>query len=240
MLNSKDAEQDAFAQKCLIPQYGSPGVLEPQPAHMDEITMIQRVRSGETTLFHELIRPYERSVFLLANSVIKNEAEAQEVAQEAFLKAFKFLDRLRDERTFKSWLMQIVMNEARMRLRHNRSQLFESIDAHVGDGDEGDMMPPRQFADWREIPSETLERKEIRQEFKRALLALGEKYREVFVLRDVQHFSIVDTARILGITASSVKTRLYRARLQLREDLTPIFKKRWSDRLPFLKGSRPW
>jgi len=99
---------------------------------------------------------------------------------------------------------------------------------------------PRDFADWREIPSETLERKEVRQMLAEALVSLGQIYREVFVLRDMQHLSIEETAKALGISTASVKTRLLRARLMLRDLLAPGLGGAWSNKLSFAKGNKPW
>jgi RNA polymerase sigma-70 factor, ECF subfamily len=178
-------------------------------------------------------------MYLLAYSVLKNEADAEEVAQETVLKAFRHLDQLRSGASFKSWLLQIAMNEARARRRKDRSHLYESLDEGKEDMDGGEIMP-RQLADWREVPSEVLERKELREKINQALYSLPEKYREVFLLRDVQHLSEQEAAEILGISMSATKARLHRARLQLREKLAPVFKKRWTDRLPFLKGDKPW
>jgi RNA polymerase sigma-70 factor (ECF subfamily) len=105
--------------------------------------------------------------------------------------------------------------------------------------DEGDYMP-REFADWREIPSESLERKEIRTALAEALSSLGEKYRSVFVLRDIQHLSIEETARVLEISPGSVKTRLLRARLMLRDFLSPGLNGQWTATPAFAKGNKPW
>lgn len=105
--------------------------------------------------------------------------------------------------------------------------------------DEGNYTP-RDFADWREIPSESLERKEVREKLAEALASLGEIYREVFVLRDMQHLSIEETAEALGISTASVKTRLLRARLMLRDLLAPGFGGSWNSKLSFGKGTKPW
>jgi RNA polymerase sigma-70 factor (ECF subfamily) len=204
-----------------------------------QLSLIARVKAGETERFVDLVRPYERSVYLLAYSVLKNKEDAEDVAQEAVFKAFQHLDQLRSEATFKSWLLQIAMNEARVRLRRDRRHLYESLDEGVQETDEADFMP-RQVADWREIPSEALEQKELRQKLKEALDRLPAQYRQVFLLRDIEHMSEKEAADVLGITIAAVKSRLHRARLQLRETLAPIFKKRWTDRLPFLKGKKPW
>jgi RNA polymerase sigma-70 factor, ECF subfamily len=204
-----------------------------------ELSLIARVKAGETERFVDLVRPYERSVYLLAYSVLKNKEDAEDVAQEAVFKAFQHLDQLRSEATFKSWLLQIAMNEARVRLRRDRRHLYESLDEGVQETDEADFMP-RQVADWREIPSEALEQKELRQKLQEALDGLPAQYRQVFLLRDIEHMSEKEAADVLGITIAAVKSRLHRARLQLRETLAPIFKRRWTDRLPFIKGKKPW
>ncbi len=206
---------------------------------MDEPPLIERIRAGETSLFLDLIRPYERSIYLLAYSVLKHEADAEETAQETILKAFQHLGQLRSGGSFKSWLLQIAMNEARMRRRKSRAHLYESLDEGAEETEEGEIMP-RQVADWRDVPSEALEQKELRAQLNRAIYDLPEKYREIFLLRDVQHLTEKEAAEILGISVPAAKIRLHRARLQLREMLTPIFKKRWRDRLPFLKGEKPW
>jgi RNA polymerase sigma-70 factor (ECF subfamily) len=124
-----------------------------------------------------------------------------------------------------------------MRIRRQHANMIEPIVDHQ---DEEGNYVPRDFADWREIPSETLERKEVRQQLAEALASLGEKYREVFVLRDMQHLSIEETAKALGISSASVKTRLLRARLMLRDLLSPGLGGSWSSKLSFEKGTKPW
>jgi RNA polymerase sigma-70 factor, ECF subfamily len=205
----------------------------------DDATLIERIRTGETELFLELIQPYERSVYHLAFSVLKNQADAEDTAQETALKAFKYLHQLTEAEKFKSWLLQIAMNEARIRRRKDRRHLYESIEEGL-EAEESREFMPRQLSDWREIPSEVLERKEIREQLNKALYDLPDKYREIFLLRDVQRLEEEEAAEVLGISKSAAKARLHRARLQLREKLAPIFKKRWTDRLPFRKGVKPW
>lgn len=202
-----------------------------------EQSLLRRVQSGENELFYELIRPYERRVYATALAILRNPTDAEDVAQEAMLKALKHIRQFRAEAKFSTWLIQITVNEARMRRRKDRSSLTEPIDDRRED--EGDYAP-RDFTDWREIPSETLERKEIRAKLAEALASLGEKYREVFILRDMQHLSIEETAKVLGISTASVKTRLLRARLMLRDLLAPGFGGSWTTRLSFAKGTKPW
>jgi RNA polymerase sigma-70 factor (ECF subfamily) len=215
-----------------------PGIALARPAEQsDETDLIRRIRNGEHELFYELVRPYEKRVYSAAFSIVRNEADAEDVAQEAVLKAFKNIRQFRSEAKFSTWLFQITVNEARMRRRKERAQIFEAI---AGRQDEEGNYTPRDFADWREIPAETLERKEIRLKLTEALASLGEIYREVFVLRDVQHLSIEETSQALGISAASVKTRLLRARLMLRDLLSPGLGGAWSSRLSFEKGVNPW
>jgi len=187
----------------------------------NEAQLIARVKGGDVEAFYELVRPYERAVFVAASSLVRNDADAEEVTQEAILKAFKNLSRFRQEAKFSTWLIQICINEAKMKLRKDRRHLYESVEEGQLN-DEGDYIP-KDFADWREIPSEALEQKELRDALLRAMDRLPEKYRAVLILRDVQHLSINETARVLGISESNVKTRLLRARLQMRDALAPGF-----------------
>jgi RNA polymerase sigma-70 factor (ECF subfamily) len=216
----------------------SPAIKQTSRTPECELALMERVCSGEKHLFYELIQPYERSVYIAAHSVLQNEADAEEVAQEAFLKAFSHLSTFRKESKFSTWLIQIAINEARMKRRKDRKGLYESIDQQNTD-DEGDYFP-RDFADWREIPSETLQRNELRRALQKALASLDEKYREVFVMRDIQNVSIAETAQALGLTEASVKTRLLRARLQMRDALAPGFDGAWKVGDGSWKKVRPW
>jgi RNA polymerase sigma-70 factor, ECF subfamily len=203
-----------------------------------EIALIERICKGEKELFYELIQPYERAVFVAARSVLDNEADAEEIAQEAVLKALKNLSGFRRESKFSTWLIQITINEARMRLRKDRRNLYESTDEGSMDSD-GEYRP-KDYADWREIPSESLQRKELQIALNKAISSLSPKYREVFLMRDVQKLSITETAQALQITEASVKTRLLRARLQMRDALAPGIDGAWSVAEGNWKKVRPW
>ena len=178
-----------------------------------EMALIQRICGGEKQLFYELVSPYERSVYVAALAVLHDEADAEEIAQEAFLKALAHLISFRQEARFRTWLIQIAVNEARMRRRKDRKFLYDSIDAQYRDED-GDYFP-KDLADWREIPSEALQLAELRRALKKAIDSLDPKYREVFIMRDIQNLTILETAAALRITETNVKTRLLRARLQI-------------------------
>ena len=204
----------------------------------NEAELIRRVCDGEKEAFYELVQPYERAVYTAAMSILNSQADAEEVAQEAVLKAFSNLARFRGESKFSTWLVQITINEARLKLRRDRRHLYESVD-EPGPDEEGDYFP-KDYADWREIPSEALQRKELRAALKRAMAVLPQKYREVLVLRDVQHLSIEETAQVLGISAGNVKTRLLRARLQMRDALAPGFDGSWVTGKEEYEKVRPW
>jgi len=195
----------------------------------NEAQIIVSILGGETQLYHELIRPYERSVYMMALSFVKNEADAEDVAQETFLKAFHHLASFRSEAKFSTWLVGIALNEARSRLRRAASVRMASID---NTSQEGGRIPPAILRDWREVPSEALERMEVQQMLQKAIISLPEKYREVFVLRDVEELNIAETAAALSISVGNVKVRLHRARVMLQKQLVPLLstlnpKRRW-------------
>lgn len=210
----------------------------PQTAATRDNDLIERVRNGETELFYDLICPYQRSVYIAAFSILQNEQDAEETAQESFLKAFQHIKDFRGESKFSTWLVQIAINEAYKRQRKDRADKYQSLDQSQSD-DEGDYWP-LDYADWREIPSETLHRKELRQALHRGLESLPQKYREVLVLRDVQNMSIAEMSEVLQISESNVKQRLLRARLHMRDALAPGFDGAWSIGEAKWKKVRPW
>src|ERR1700722_12287841 len=145
-----------------------------------EIALIDRVCSGETQLFYELIRPYERRIYVAAVSVLQNEADAEEAAQEALLKAFVHLHSFRGDAKFSTWLIQIAVNEARRKRRNDHRCLYYSIDEKAED-EESDYYPEN-LADWRDTPSETLQRTELRTALRNAIASLTPSFHEVFVM----------------------------------------------------------
>jgi RNA polymerase sigma-70 factor (ECF subfamily) len=152
----------------------------------------------------------------MAMALLRNPQEAEDVAQETFLKALRNLHAYRAEARFSTWLVSIALNEARNRLRRDRA--FESLD---NTSDESDRIAPELLRDWREVPSEALERLELRKMLQEAVTELPLIYREVFLLRDVEELSISESAESLGISAASVKVRLHRARIMLQMRLAP-------------------
>ncbi len=214
-------------------------VLTKRQGDVSQAELIERVLRGDEEAFRELVRPCEHAVSMATQVILNNEADAEDAAQEAVLKAFTNLAKFRGDSKFSTWLVRIATNEALMKLRKQRHQkLHDSLDEQRED-EEGDYIP-RDFADWREIPSEALQKKELRQALSRALASLTPKHKEVFVLRDVQHFSIAETAKMLSIRESAVKTRLMRARLQMRDALAPGVDGSWSTGRREYKQVRPW
>ncbi len=213
--------------------------VEKPPAKVDarEEELIRRVQNGERDVFYELVQPYERRLYAVAFAILHNQHDAEDAAQEAVLKAFKNIRQFRFEARFSTWLIQITMNEARMRRRKEHGEIMEPIGEYR---EEDGTYTPRDFADWREIPSESLERTEVRKLLLEALASLGAKYREIFILRDVNHLSIEEVSEMLGISRASVKTRLLRARLMLRDLLAPKMSSGWFSTPSLPKGEKPW
>jgi RNA polymerase sigma-70 factor, ECF subfamily len=187
-----------------------------------EAELIRRILAGEAELFHELIRPYERMVYMTVFSVLKNEAEAEDGAQEAVINAYRHLASFRGDAKFSTWLVTIAINEGRRRLRKAKNAAEESIDERA-EGQEGEYTPAP-LTDWREIPLEALERKELREALRTAVAELPEIYRDVFTLRDLEEMNVEETAQVLGIQPGAVKVRLHRARMMLQKRLVPFLK----------------
>jgi RNA polymerase sigma-70 factor, ECF subfamily len=180
--------------------------------------MIAAVLAGEIQLYHDLIRPYERSVYVMALSYMKNEADAEDAAQEAFIKGFRELESFRAESKFSTWLISITINEARTRLRRQALVRMEPLDQLQ---DEDKNISPALLRDLCEIPSEAVEREEVRNLIQLAVGQLPDIYRQVFLMRDVEELTINETAEALNISIPSVKVRLHRARMMLQKQLAP-------------------
>jgi RNA polymerase sigma-70 factor, ECF subfamily len=188
----------------------------------NEAGLIARILAGEKELFHDLIRPYERMVYLTLFAIVKNETEAEDGAQEAVISAYRHLASFRGDAKFSTWLTTIAINQGRRRLRKAKGAAEESIEEQA-DSHEGDFTPAP-LTDWREIPLEALERKELREALRAAVAELPDIYRQVFVLRDLEEQNIDETAEALGINPGAVKVRLHRARMMLQKRLVPFLK----------------
>lgn len=187
-----------------------------------EPELIRRILAGEKHLFHALIRPCERAIYFLLSSMLRNEAEAEDAAQEAVIKVYRNLHLFRGDSQFRTWVLSIARNEGLGRLRKSATRREDSLDA-LTDGEAGDFTPAI-LTSWREIPAETLERQELADLLRQAIEGLPEIYRNIVLLRDIEEMDIRETAAVLGISEGAVKVRLHRARALLQRDLAPKLK----------------
>lgn len=187
-----------------------------------EAELIRRILAGEKHLFHALIRPCERSIYFLLFSLLRNEAEAEDAAQETAIKVYRNLQLFRGDSTFRTWVLSIARNEGLGRLRKTESRREDSLDA-LTDGEAGDFTPAV-LTSWREVPAEALERQELGKLLRSAIDGLPEIYRNVVLLRDIEEMDVRETAAALGITEGAVKVRLHRARALLQRSLAPKLK----------------
>lgn len=181
----------------------------------DEQRMIALILKGDTASFRELIRPYQRRVFTIAFSILHNEEDAEDTAQEAFIKAFN-LARFRGEAKFSSWLISITLNEARSRYRRKAFVGLESRDVCI---DETRYLPAAIARDSHETASQTLERLELHHQLQEAISLLPPTYREAVVLRYLEELSVAETAAVLNISIAAIKVRLFRARFMMKKRL---------------------
>ncbi len=187
-----------------------------------EVESIRRILAGEKHLFHDLIRPCERSIYFLLYSLLKNETDAEDVAQETVIKVYQNLDKFRGDSQFRTWVLSIARNEGLGRLRKISSRREDSLDAET-DEQTGDYTPAI-LTSWREIPAEALEQKELGNLLRKSIEALPDIYRNIVILRDIEEMDIRETAAALDISEASVKVRLHRARALLQRDLAPQLK----------------
>ena len=197
----------------------------------DETALVDRAKAGDGAAFSELVKQYDRRVFRMAKQITQNEEDAEDVLQETFLKAYSHLDDFQGNSRFYTWLVRIAVNEALMKLRRRRSDKTVPLDEPIDTG-EDEMV--REVAVWDENPEQKYSREELAQILDQAVQSLKPAYRTVFVLRDIEELSIEETAEALNLSISAVKSRLLRARLQLREKLTRQFKRKGDDAFGYL------
>ena len=187
----------------------------------EELALVQAAKGGDLEAFSELVRRYDRNIFRIAQHITHNEEDAQDVVQDAFLKAYQNLGQFQGNSKFYTWLVRIAVNEALMRLRKRRTDRTVSLDEDV-ETEEGTM--PREVADWSPNPEQIYGQSELGEILRKTIQGLPHGFRTVFVLRDIEGLSTEETAEMLGLSVPAVKSRLLRARLQLRERLTRYFK----------------
>jgi RNA polymerase sigma-70 factor (ECF subfamily) len=186
-----------------------------------EMALVQAAKGGDLEAFSELVNRYDRNIFRIAQHITHNEEDAQDVVQDAFLKAYQNLEQFQGNSKFYTWLVRIAVNEALMKLRRRRNDRTVSLDEDV-ETEDGSI--PREVADWAPNPEQLYRQSELSDILKKVIQGLSPGFRTVFVLRDVEGMSTEETAEMLGLSVPAVKSRLLRARLQLRERLAKYFK----------------
>ena len=197
----------------------------------DESVLLAQSRRGDTRAFAELVRRYEGKIFRLAQHITQNREDAEDVLQETFMKAYEHLDQFKGDSKFYTWIVRIAVNQALMKLRRRKTDKSVSLDEQI---DTGEDTIVREIAAWDEDPEQQFSREELGSILDRAIQSLEPPYRSVFVLRDIDELSTEETAEALGLSVPAVKSRLLRARLQLREKLTRYFKRKGDDAFAYM------
>lgn len=187
-----------------------------------ELECIRRILAGEKQLFHTLIKPCERPIYFLLLSLLRNEAEAEDAAQVTAIKVYRNLHLFRGDSQFRTWVLSIARNEGLGRLRKAENRREDSLEA-LAEDKAGDFTPAI-LMNWREVPTDALEQKELGTLLRAAIDGLPEIYRNVMLLRDIEEMDVRETAAALGITEGAVKVRLHRARAMLQRELAPKLK----------------
>jgi RNA polymerase sigma-70 factor (ECF subfamily) len=200
-------------------------------AGIDETTLVAQAREGDAVAFGELVRRYEGKIFRLAQHVTQNREDAEDVLQETFMKAYEHLDQFQGNSKFYTWIVRIAVNQALMKLRRRKTDKSVSLDETI---DTGEDTMVREIAAWDEDPERRYTREELGGILDTAVQSLEPPYRSVFTLRDIDELSTEETAEALGLSVPAVKSRLLRARLQLREKLTRYFKRKGDDAFAYM------
>ncbi len=185
----------------------------------NEAALVAAAKGGDISAFEELVNRYERKIFRLAQHITQNTEDAQDVSQEAFLKAYEHLEEFQGNSRFYTWLVRIAVNQALMKLRKRRTKDV-SLDEEI---ETEENFIPRDVEDWGPSPEERYSQEELARILSQVIGELDPPFRTVFQLRDIDELSTEETADSLGISVPAVKSRLLRARLKLREKLNRYF-----------------
>ena len=197
----------------------------------EEAAVVAQARQGDASAFSELLRRYESKIFRLALHITQYREDGEDVLQETFLKAYEHLDQFQGQSKFYTWIVRIAVNQALMKLRKRKSDRSVSLDDTI---DTGEDTVAREIAGWDENPEQQYSREELSRILGGAVEDLAPIYRAVFVLRDIDELSTEETADALGLSVPAVKSRLLRARLQLRDKLTRFFKRKGDDAFAYM------
>src|SRR6202044_833233 len=181
----------------------------------DEGSLVAAAKGGDINAFETLVGRYERKIFRLAQNITQNKEDAEDVMQEAFLKAYQHLSEFQGNSRFYTWLVRIAVNQALMKLRKRRPNQV-SLDEEIEAGEES---MPREVEDWGPSPEDRYEQSELGKILGDTTADLDPPFRIVFQLRDIEELSTEETAEVLGLSVPAVKSRLLRARLKLRQKL---------------------
>ena len=191
----------------------------------DDLILVRAAKRGDMGAFEQLVKRYDRNIFRIAQHITQNREDAEDVVQDAFLKSYQNLDRFQEQSKFYTWLVRIAVNESLMKLRKRRTAKTVSIDEDVQTEEDS---VPREVADWSPNPEQLYNQSELQEILGKTIQGLPSSFRTVFVLRDVEGLSTEETAEALDLSVPAVKSRLLRARLQLRERLNRYFKRNGS------------
>lgn len=188
-----------------------------------DLKLLRRARGGEWEAFEGLVERFEPRVFALTQRILQQRQDAEDATQQTFISVMENLDRFREEASVSTWILRIATNQALTLIRRRRRANTIPLESQARQSDDEAPLPHPEFiAQWEDDPAALAQRAEIRELLDDALTDLDEKYRLVFVLRDVEGFTTREAAEMLGISESNAKVRLLRARLQLRERLTRV------------------
>ena len=188
----------------------------------DDLELVQASKNGDVAAFEQLVKRYDRRLFRVAQSVTHNREDSQDAVQEAFLKAYQHLGDFRGDSQFSTWLIRITLNQSLMKLRKLRRTKEVALDEDFGTDED---VLPREVIDWAPNPEQLYSVSELRNILIKTIEELRPILRAVFVMQDLEGLSTVQTAEVLNLSQSAVKSRLWRARLQLRERLNKYFGK---------------
>lgn len=197
----------------------------------DESGLVAKAREGDTAAYNQLVKRYSPKIYRLAKHITQHDEDAEDVLQETFLKGYEHLGDFQGQSKFYTWIVRIAVNESLMKLRKRKSDRTVPLDEPL---DTGEDTVVREIAVWDENPEQQYSREELGQILDDAVQSLRPVFRTVFVLRDIEELSTEETAEALGISIPAVKSRLLRARLQLREKLTRFFKRKGDDVFAYL------
>lgn len=187
----------------------------------DELQLVTAARAGDISAFETLVNRYERKIFRLGMNITGNREDAEDVMQEAFLKAYQHLPEFEGNSRFYTWLVRIAVNQALMKLRKRRPNQV-SLDEEIETGEDSFF---RDVEDWGPSPAERYEQTQLHDILNEAISDLDPNFRIVFQLRDIEEMSTEETADMLHLSVPAVKSRLLRARLKLRQKLNRYFRR---------------